>query len=128
MRTNPILRPRVPTEPVAGGMVHTGNGPYYDFNVPLGAIGGLYHFHEGDVFFPGAPSFVYETPFERTPINTLWGTGIIVLGQHQLMPFPESPMPMNPNIFTNGIGGLQAGEIYMQPLLDPGGDMSGVSS
>lgn len=132
MRSNPFLRKRVPSEPVYGGVAQSGfGGPYYlgpDNIIPPGVVTGWYHFHEGDVFFPGAPSFVYETPTERTPINTIWGNGgLLVHSQHVTMPY-QNPQVLNyPRVFTSGLGGLQAGEFYMQPLLDPGGEVLPVS-
>lgn len=128
MRSLPIHRKRIPSEPVLGGVVPNGYGTYDD-SIPLGAQTGLYHFHEGDIFFPGAPSFVYESPFERTPIFTLWGAGgILVQAQHMVMPYEGAPTVYYPNVVQNGIGGLQAGDMMMQPLLEPGGQPGLVNS
>lgn len=124
MPSFPILRQRHPTQAVHSAPIPVG-----------GTVGGIYHFHEGDLVDEQdlALRAIYETPFERTTINTLWGWGGILVqgggGQGKRpMPYQMPPTPMFPNVFTNGLGGLQAGEIYMQPLLDPGVEYQGQSA
>ena len=90
---------------------------------------GIYHYHEGDIFLPGAQSFVFEPIFE-TPIKSIWGggggaQGFLIAGAGNSFFNPIQP----PQVYslqmvkTSGVGGLQAGQMALQPLLEdvPGG-------
>jgi len=78
---------------------------------------GFYHYHEGDQFSPGAPSFVFDYPNEL-PLLTIWGRSFLRT-PNTFLPIPEAPSMSQPNIVTNGIGGLQAGQFILQGLEEP---------
>lgn len=81
-------------------------------------------YHEGDIFLPGAESYVFE-PTHELPIKGIIGQGSDAnQGTHypdaRWPTFPASaPLVTRPLATTVGYGGLQAGAFVQQPLLDP---------
>jgi hypothetical protein len=69
----------------------------------------------GDVFLPGAGNEAYETPWEL-PVQLIRGPGRIAGALSVTQP-PQ--VWFNAQVGLNGLGGLQAGQIILQPLLDP---------
>jgi hypothetical protein len=73
---------------------------------------------EGDLFTPGTGNYVFE-PRTENPVQTIWGRSF----PRRTTAFPPLQSPQlyaNPNVFTNGIGGLQAGTMELEPLLFEG--------
>lgn len=120
-----FLRPRRPSQPVTGANVqiryggvfgHGGVTPYAFLDVNPALAAGIYNYHEGDLFTPGAMNFVFEPNFEL-PLVTVWGRGFI----RNPNTFKVTQPPQvwaQPHVQTNGIGGLQAGEMELQPLIE----------
>lgn len=69
----------------------------------------------GDTFLPGAGNEAFETPFEN-PVLLFRGAGRVA---GALSVFQPPQVWFNPQVGLNGLGGLQAGTIILQPLLDP---------
>lgn len=78
----------------------------------------LFHYHEGDLFTPGTGNYVFEYPFEL-PVLTIWGNAFLRT-PNTFNPRQPSQLNANPNVVTNGIGGLVAGGIAFQPLESDG--------
>ena len=100
---------------IAGGLWGQGS-PVYDVNDvdPRSAAPGIYFYHEGDLFTPGAGNFVFEPWFEL-PLVTIWGNAFL----RKPNTFRETQPPQvwsNHTVVQNGIGGLQAGEYEMTGL------------
>jgi len=84
-------------------------------------------YHQGDIFLPGAESYVFE-PLQELPIKGILGQGSDVnQGTH----YPDArwpvfaasaPLVTRPLATQVGYGGLQAGAFVQQPLLDPESD------
>jgi hypothetical protein len=87
------------------------------------AVAGIYSYHEGDLFTPGAGNFVFEPNFEL-PLQTIWGFGFI-RNPNTFNPLQPPQVLSPPNVQANGIGGLQAGTIQLEPLIDPANGESG---
>lgn len=119
------LRKRIPV-PTTGANVRIAHGlfgvgnPAYAIAEIQGLPGskGIYHYHLGDLFTPGAQALVLESPFEL-PLQTLWGFATLRR--------PNTFNPLHPNpyvamgaVVTNGLGGLQTGQLMQQPLLEQG--------
>lgn len=84
----------------------------------------IYAYHEGDIFLPGAESYVFE-PMQELPIKGILGQGS---DANQGTHYPDArwpvfaasaPLVTRPLATTQGYGGLQAGAFVQQPLLDP---------
>jgi len=101
---------------IAGGLFGSANPAAYSSSAEVVTPGpkSLYHFHEGDVFTPGTENYVFEYPFEF-PLQTIWG-GAFLRRPNVFNPQQPSQVQSNPNVVTNGIGGLVAGQIATQPL------------
>ena len=76
----------------------------------------IFRYHEGDLFSPGAENWVFELGFEL-PLNTIWGFAF--------MRTPNTFNPIQPpqvfapaHVVTNGLGGLQAGQMETGPLIE----------
>lgn len=72
-------------------------------------------YHEGYLFSPGSGNFVFQ-PNTELPIQTIWGRSF----PRRSGAFPPLQPPQlyaNPNVVLNGIGGLQAGTMELEPLL-----------
>jgi hypothetical protein len=131
--TFPSLRPRTP----ADGSAHpvTGSGGINRILAGAFGVGGPVptivvglntpntgYFHQGDVFTAGAESYVFEPAFEL-PLKGIVGQG----GAFQGTQYPDGrwpafaaapPIVSLPLATTQGYGGLQAGSLVQQPLLD----------
>jgi len=117
-----LLRKRIPSETVSGGQSRIrlgafGNGsPLFSMvDVDPNSGTGIYDYHEGAVFSPGAENFVFEPNFEL-PIQGIWGKGFLRT-PNTFNPLQNAQVWSNPNIVTNGLGGLEAGQMILQPLL-----------
>ncbi len=118
-----FLRKRVP-QTVTGGNTRIAAGEFgegsptayafMDVN-PL-AVAHIYRYHEGDLFTPGAQNFVFEPNFEL-PLQTVWGRGFI-RNPNTFKALQPPQVWAHPTVTTDGLGGLQAGQIESQPLLD----------
>lgn len=117
------LRPRMPSEQVSGGMSRialgtfgAGSPQFPGWNV-LGenAFEGVYSYHEGDLFSPGAGNFVFEPNFEL-PLLTIWGQAFLRV-PNTFSPIQPPQVYSYPTVVPNGIGGMQAGEYDMTGLL-----------
>lgn len=124
--TNPKLRTRVPSEIVSGGNSRINAGvfgvgsPYSGSEAVAGAgdFDGIYSYHEGDLFTPGAQNWVFELNFEL-PLVTIWGKAFLRT-PNTFNPLQNPQVYSQPNVMNNGIGGLQAGQIELEPLLFEG--------
>lgn len=76
--------------------------------------GDIYHYHQGDLFTPGAMNYVFDPPFDL-PLQTIWGQGFL-RQPNTFNPLQPPPFVQGPNIVVNGIGGLVAGQMAFQPL------------
>lgn len=126
------LRKRIPAQRVTGAQVRILYGLFggpppspYAFVDTNSHTGGLYNYHEGEIFYPGAASFVFEPGFEL-PLKSIWGggsgvnQGFMITGNGNSKFNPYQPPPLfSPRTFLPaGIGGLQAGQMAFQPLLE----------
>jgi hypothetical protein len=117
----------LPMVPVPMGNVLPGEAPgafgeypagYPEHEVVTGLTAdAIARYHEGDVFFPGAQNYVYEPTLERTAIQGMWGRAFLRT-PNTFNPFQHPQVYSHPNVKTNGIGGLVAGQLVGQPLLD----------
>lgn len=120
--THPATRQRMISETISGANARIAGGlfgqgsPYYDFNDvdPRSSAPGLYFYHEGDLFTPGTGNFVFEPWFEL-PLVTIWGNAFL-RRPNTFSPFQQPQSWAQPNVVNNGIGGLQAGDMELQPL------------
>jgi hypothetical protein len=120
-----LLRKRTPSAPVIGANLRIRAGEFGEGSVTAYDLfgvdarcgcGGLYNYHQGNVFFPGTGNFVFEPNFEL-PLQTVWGFGFI--RNPNTFKVQQPPQVWSqPHVQTNGIGGLQAGEIEFQPLIE----------
>jgi hypothetical protein len=110
-----------PEQPGAGGDYVPEGSPFTDIMAvpqPAGGVGrgpaAVARYFEGDIFTNGALHMVYESAFERTPLQTIWGNAFLRT--------PNTFNPMHPpianyaNVVTNGIGGWVTGQMALQPL------------
>jgi hypothetical protein len=124
--TNPKTRARVPSETISGGNIRIrygefGIGSPYSGSEAVSGIGdfdGIYAYHEGDLFTPGAQNWVFELNFEL-PLVTIWGNAFLRV-PNTFNPLQNPQVYSNPNVVNNGIGGLQAGQMELEPLLFEG--------
>jgi hypothetical protein len=77
-------------------------------------INDFYVYHEGDLFNPGATNYVFEPPFEL-PLVTIWGKAFLRTPNTFSPRQPEQTASV-PRVFTNGLGGVVAGQIVLQGL------------
>lgn len=118
-----LLNPRIPSMPVVGSNTRIrmgifGNGsPAYAFADvdPTDKSGGIYSYHEGALFTPGAENFVFEPNFEL-PMQTIWGRGFI-RNPNVFSPIQPQQVYSQPQISINGLGGIISGQMALQPLL-----------
>ncbi len=117
------LRKRTPSEPFATGaqirilMGEFGSGDPISGIAEVDARNALYRYHEGDLFTPGAGNFVFEPGYEL-PLVTVWGKGFI-RNPNVFNPLQNPQVWSQPNVNNNGIGGLIAGDMELQGLLNP---------
>lgn len=126
MRTHPALRQRVPSEIVVGAANQIQLGAFGVSN-PIGSsmivnpfsAGPLYNFHEGDLFTPGTGNWVFESIFELNPLLTIWGNAFL-RRPNTFNPIQPPQVMSQPHVLNNGIGGLQAGTMDLEPLIYEG--------
>ncbi len=118
-----LLRKRIPSEPVTGANFRIQQGafgigqPIFPVTVTDGSgFEGIYSYHQGDLFTPGAQNYVFESNFEL-PLQTLWGHGFLPIPQY-FNPLQPPQVVANQTLYTNGYGGLQAGQMALQPLIE----------
>jgi hypothetical protein len=75
---------------------------------------GFYSYHEGDLFTPGAQNYVFDYPLEF-PMQTIWGHGFL-RRPNTFKPLQPAQSYSNPNVVTNGLGGLVAGQWAFQAI------------
>ena len=107
-----------PEQPGAGGDYVPEGSPFTDFmnqaQPAAGRATSVARYFEGDLFTNGAMHMVYESVFERTPLQTIWGNAFLRT--------PNTFNPLHPptanyaNVVTNGIGGWIPGQMALQPL------------
>jgi hypothetical protein len=120
--THPALRNRMPSEQIAGGNISIRLGAFgsgspenpYAFVNP-NAAAGIYNYHEGDIFLPGAENFVFEPNFEL-PLVAIWGNAFLRT-PNTFKPLQPPQIYANATVTTAGLGGLQAGQVELEPLL-----------
>jgi hypothetical protein len=124
--TPPALRQTVLSEPVTGANVRIRLGAF-GVGTPVsgseavmgaGVFDGLYSYHEGDLFTPGAQNWVFQPNFEL-PFVTWWGQAFLRT-PNTFNPLQNPQLYASQNVVNNGIGGLQAGTIEFEPLLYDG--------
>jgi len=120
MRTLPETRPRFAAERMVGAMLRIVRGAMgvgFDYTpAPPTENQHVYHFHEGDLFNPGTGNYVFE-PVWELPIHPFWGDGGVPYKPNRFSPL-QPPTPYVPHYTTTqGLGGLQAGQLYAQPLV-----------
>lgn len=122
MSTHPANRTRMVSEVISGaqGRIFAGefgvgapNFDLYDVD-PRSQAPGIYFYHEGDLFTPGAGNYVYESWFEL-PLQTVWGKGFLRT-PNVFNPIQAVQVFSQPNVVNNGIGGLQSGQLELEPL------------
>jgi len=113
----------MPSEQISGAMVRIESGafgggdPRYGFAQvdPRASAPGLYFYHEGDLFAPGTGNWVFEPTFEL-PLYTIWGKAFLrTPNTFKCLQPPQ--VYSNPTVIQNGVGGLQAGNVQLEPLL-----------
>lgn len=123
----PSQRPRVAAQPVASGAIIRIMTGLFGTGSPIAGLSevdprpsaNIYQYHEGDLFTPGAGNFVFESIFEL-PIQTIWGNAFLRKA-NTFNPIQPPQVYSHPNVVSNGIGGLQAGDIELQNLINPNG-------
>src|SRR5712671_1451705 len=119
-----LLRKRMPSQPVSNANIRIRMGEFGDgrptayawADVNPNASAGIYNYHEGALFTPGSQNFVFEPNFEL-PLQTVWGRGFI--RNPNTFKCTQPPQVWShPHVVTNGIGGLQAGTMELQPLTE----------
>lgn len=111
-----------PEQAGAGGDYVPEGSPFSDFMAAAQPAAGHYasvaRYFEGDLFTNGAEHMVYESIFERTPLQTIWGNAF--LRTPNTFPVIHPPMANHANVVTNGIGGWVTGQMALQPLESEG--------
>ena len=105
---------------IASGLFGSSNPASFSSSMEVVTPGpkALYHYHEGDLFTPGTQNYVFDYPFEF-PLQTIWGNAFL-RRPNVFNPLQPRQIQSDPNIVTNGIGGLVAGQIATQPLESEG--------
>ena len=93
--------------------------PLVDAYAVLPQTASIYHYTQAATFFPGAQNWSFEPNFEN-PLQTLWGHAFI-RNPNVFNPQQPPQIMSQPNVVTNGIGGLEAGQMQLEPLLDSNG-------
>ena len=75
----------------------------------------LFTYQVGDTLLPGAANEAYQSPWEN-PIVSVRGRGRFAGALSVVQP---AQVWFSPQHGLNGLGGLQAGQLILQPLLDP---------
>lgn len=123
----PVLRKRYASMPVVGGglsRIFQGvfgvGSPASQLSSPdqvkgeNAAEGGVYNFHEGDLFTPGTSNWVMD-PSHETALMTVWGHAFL-RSPNTFNPIQPVQVYANPTAVLNGIGGPVAGQLALQPL------------
>lgn len=119
--TDPATRKRQSAWSISGAITRIMQGtfgtgsPISADQMVGGQIGPTALYHEGDLFTPGTGNFVFQ-PTTELPMVTIWGNAF----PRRSGAFPPLQPPQlysNPNVVLNGIGGLQAGTMELEPLL-----------
>jgi hypothetical protein len=130
----PLLRKRIPSEPISGGNTRIQAG-LFGTGAPTPGIAldfdparsenaaSIYSYHPGDIFTPGAESWVFEPNFEL-PLQTIWGNAFLRRA-NTFNPRQAPQIWAQPNVVNNGLGGLTAGEMELQGLINPENQNSG---
>lgn len=120
-----FLRKRHASEPISTGAQELWNAGYFgkgdptrDLNEvnPFASPQSLYRYHEGFLFSPGAQNFVFEAQNEL-PIEAIWGQAQMVRKFSYFRTQQPLQLYVQPRTFTNGLGGIEAGQFAFQPLL-----------
>lgn len=126
MRTHPVDRKRVNTQPVlTGGLSRVlaafGMGsPSINSSAQVAkngvapGKGGFYQAYEGDLFTPGTSNWVID-PTHDGPVQTVWGHGFLS-GINQFNPLQTPQIMATPLTKLIGLSGLISGQIITQPL------------
>lgn len=80
------------------------------------AEGGFYRLHEGATFLPGTGNWVFD-PYYEGPLTTIWGNAFLRT-PNTFKPIPSTPPAVYPLMVPIGIGGIVAGQIALQPLIE----------
>jgi hypothetical protein len=128
MPSYPSQRKRVAAQPVASGAIIRIMTGLFGSGSPIAGLSevdprpsaSIYQYHEGDLFTPGSQNFVFESIFEL-PIQTIWGNAFLRRA-NTFNPIQPPQVFSQPNVMTNGIGGIVAGDIEFQNLINPDGD------
>jgi hypothetical protein len=123
------LRKRVPSEPVQSGAIVRIMMGDFGTGAPFAGVAqvlplqssAVAMYHQGDVFLPGTQNYVYE-PTQELPLNTIWGRGFI-RNPNTFNPIQPPQVFTQPNLAPNGIGGLVAGDMELQALINPTGEV-----
>ncbi len=117
------LQPQLPQGKPSGGLSRIIAGLFGVQNSPAANLSsevavpgkkGFYHYHEGDLFTPGAENYVFE-PTRELPLQTLWGDAF--LRKPNTFAIVQPPQVYsNPTVTYAGIGGLIAGQMVFTPL------------
>ena len=78
-------------------------------------VDSIYYHFEGDLFTPGAENYVFESRFERTALQTIWGNAFLRT-PNTFSPVQPPQVFSPPHVVTSGIGGVVAGQMALQPL------------
>ena len=78
----------------------------------------LYSYHLGQRFDPGAQAEIF-IPLNSNPVQSFRGPARLA---GMLNVFQPSQLNVPMMVRTNGIGGIQAGQIISQPLIVPDGE------
>jgi hypothetical protein len=120
-------RKRAPSETVTGAQIRIVQGAFGSGSPTPGLVevdprasAGIYNYHEGDVFLPGTGNWVFESIFEL-PLITLWGMAFL-RKPNTFNPIQPPQVWAQPNVVNNGIGGLQAGTVDLEGLINPEGE------
>jgi len=125
-----LLRKRQPSEPVASGAIvriaqgDFGNGsPWAGLAaVDPRASAAIYNYHEGDLFTPGSGNYVFEPIFEL-PLITVWGRAFLRMPR-VFNPIQPPQVWVQSTVNPNGIGGIVAGDMELQGLINPDGTLA----
>lgn len=81
----------------------------------------LYQYNAGVRFDPGAPAEAFTPLFTLPPI-VIRGAGRVPYGS--IRPLQPPQIYFTPQVGVQGLGGIQAGQMLGQPLIDPSSDGS----
>lgn len=125
MFTFPSLRKRIPAQPVVSGAIVRIMQGVFGTGAPFTGIAqtdarpstSIYNYHQGDVFLPGTRNFVFESIYEL-PLQTIWGNAFLRT-PNTFNPIQGPQALVQPTLTANGIGGVVAGDMELQSLINP---------